>query len=660
MDPGIFLFFLIPVFSHSSSTSATMRELYGAIGRHNGTNKNCSEKLKHMVDNFLTDPNFFSSLLYSGKGLNDLGNYKYCIADPANRYILMQLNGFFAPLAIGICGPAECRQEDYGVLKPTIIEIVNWLIANASKTIKLEFKASQLDFVDSVQREKDFVFFSPLAIAAFSFIGIVIVVNIIATVYKAPEDPNGTVSTKMKVLKCFDIRKNWSAILSTNSNEPDLKVLNGLRVFSMAWVILGHTFFHTKNGFATNFFDVADFIKDIDYSHILSAPYSVDIFFFMGSFLAVYITIAIAKDKKWVNPLMVYLHRIIRMMPLFFVTLLIFCYVMPLLGGGPAFYNYYNKVDVDCKNYWYYTLTFINNFTSVSNDCISHTWYISIDTQFYLLVPLVAILYCRKRVATLLLVLGLFVASSAGILALALHYQLTPIYLKLPTGDMMKNYFEMYYNVPHTRINPYLLGMLAGFTYYEYKTGENTLLAKYAKALQSSRVLRYITYVVCLAITVVLMLATYYFNKYPLDIPRSVEILYLIFSRPLFVLCTFGIFFPAMLGRGRVQNLLCSGSAFIPLGRLTYGAYLLHPCVMIMHNLSEQRGSYFEFSSLMLQFFGYLAVSFGASLVVTGLFESPVVCLDKVFLRPKMKPKKVAIEEEGTSLIANKYNGTLN
>lgn len=219
---------------------------------------------------------------------------------------------------------------------------------------------------------------------------------------------------------------------------------------------------------------------------------------------------------------------------------------------------------------------------------------------------------------------------------------------------MLKHYFEDYYNVPYTRINPYLIGIFAGLIYYEQHTEQNTIFAKYARALQSSPILRYTIYVASLSITTILLIATCYFDKYPYEISGGLEKLYLIFSRSLFIVCTFGLFFPAMLGKGRVQNALFSCSFYIPFSRITFGAYLLHPCLMIMTSFSEKKGTYFEHYPLLLKFFGYLLFSFGLSFVVSGFYESSVVCLDKEFLQPKKKPKKGESVEEITSLVSTR------
>ena len=47
-----------------------------------------------------------------------------------------------------------------------------------------------------------------------------------------------------KVLNWFSIRKNAHAILySENKSDKNLDVLNGVRVLSIGWVVLGHSLF---------------------------------------------------------------------------------------------------------------------------------------------------------------------------------------------------------------------------------------------------------------------------------------------------------------------------------------------------------------------------------------------------------------------------------
>lgn len=93
-----------------------------------------------------------------------------------------------------------------------------------------------------------------------------------------------------------------------------MDVLNGLRVFSIAWVILGHTFFYTMSGPIQNAtvwpFQLMDMLS---FSFVLSAPFSVDIFFWLSGFLGTYILLTSMKKKKgrMVPFWMTVLHRVL-------------------------------------------------------------------------------------------------------------------------------------------------------------------------------------------------------------------------------------------------------------------------------------------------------------------------------------------------------------
>lgn len=142
--------------------------------------------------------------------------------------------------------------------------------------------------------------------------------------------------------------------------------------------------------------------------------------------------------------------------------------------------------------------------------------------------------------------------------------------MKLVKGNTVKYYFEYYYNVPHTRIAPYLIGMLAGLIYYEDQADYDNVFTKFAKLLQNSSILRYIIYFVSAIVIICLIQSIYFFDKYPDETPYLIEKTYLVFAKSLFVLALLGIIFPAMLSKGRIQNTLLSSSIYIPLGRITY------------------------------------------------------------------------------------------
>ena len=44
----------------------------------------------------------------------------------------------------------------------------------------------------------------------------------------------------MKVLLCFSLLRNTRAIISTQAPQGAIESINGIRVISMWWIILGH------------------------------------------------------------------------------------------------------------------------------------------------------------------------------------------------------------------------------------------------------------------------------------------------------------------------------------------------------------------------------------------------------------------------------------
>lgn len=142
-------------------------------------------------------------------------------------------------------------------------------------------------------------------------------------------------------------------------------MLNGLRVLSITWVILGHTFFYSLNGPVQNVpgFPL-ELMDTFSFAFVLSAPFSVDIFFWLSGFLGAYILLTGMKKKKgrMVPFWMACLHRVLRLWPLYIATLLLFWGIMTILGDGPIYWNYDYVYSSSCNKYWWSHLIFINNF----------------------------------------------------------------------------------------------------------------------------------------------------------------------------------------------------------------------------------------------------------------------------------------------------------
>lgn len=114
-----------------------------------------------------------------------------------------------------------------------------------------------------------------------------------------------------KFLLTFSISTNGSKVLSTEAPPPTaVQAVNGVRVLSMSWVILGHTYIFLISNFK-NLIPVApELIHRWTFQIVLNAIFSVDSFFLLSGLLVSYLTLhELEKRNGKINWLLFYFHR---------------------------------------------------------------------------------------------------------------------------------------------------------------------------------------------------------------------------------------------------------------------------------------------------------------------------------------------------------------
>eukprot|EP01022_Parablepharisma_sp_SALTPOND_P028563 TRINITY_DN71154_c0_g1_i1.p1 TRINITY_DN71154_c0_g1~~TRINITY_DN71154_c0_g1_i1.p1 ORF type:complete len:714 (+),score=31.21 TRINITY_DN71154_c0_g1_i1:128-2143(+) len=628
-----------------SRTQNTTGKMYQILTEYPKGSIECTEKVQYIINSLFTDPSVTSFLSYSGKGLNDLGDYKNCIRKEASRYILLQIYGLPANVAMGFCVPKECKENDYTGLKEHIASVMTKAFAADKKTpLERNLTKNEVVFTDPIQRKSARNFFTRGFYWSVLYLALFVTLTIAATVVSSDEKEQTVLKS---ALSCFDFTKNVKAIFTIpQGRDQDLAIFNGIRVISMLWVILGHTFYYTRHGYVTNILDLPEFLTTFWNSYILSGPFSVDVFFFLSGFLATYLAVKQGNGKG--TFIQTYVHRLLRIFPLYVLTMVLYMFILPLLGDGPGFFNFYHEVDHNCSKYWMYNLLFLNNFVPHNHECMGYTWYLANDMQFFILTPLLVYLYLKRRSLGYYAVIFLGLTCTTIGIALSIKYNLSASYMKFT-----EDYFERYYQRPYNRISPYLVGILAAYGYHEYKKGYNTWFTKFTEALKSSTILRWGVCFISFTIMFWLVHAIYWLNKYPESWEGWPDVLYLLLSKPLFVLCLFALLYPAMINRGRLMQAIFGHPLFIPLARTTFGAYLFHPMLMIYMSMNEKKGVYFEQETLLIKFVGFAVISYAMSIVMTAMFESPISRLDKLRSASKtegerkgVNPKELHTKEE--------------
>ena len=236
-------------------------------------------------------------------------------------------------------------------------------------------------------------------------------------------------------LKYFNMIENCKQLMkSTTQGEGDrTDVLNGVRVCAMGHVVLAHTFFYFTHASIINIQDGFDIIQQKWLTLITVGTYAVDVFFFLSGFLATYITLARMHKRggKGEGCLTVVLHRWIRLFPLYAYVMLFTTGILPLFASGPTYFLYVDRNLSSCSDTWWAHLLYVNNFRGLlpnhSDRCISWTWYLANDFQFFLLAALIVPIYYHLPKLSISILIGVQAASfiATTVLAVLNHHNLS-------------------------------------------------------------------------------------------------------------------------------------------------------------------------------------------------------------------------------------------
>ena len=232
----------------------------------------------------------------------------------------------------------------------------------------------------------------------------------------------------------------------------------------MLWVVMGNTFINAIIG-SINILSMDHIIKRPFILIIEAGLLTPDIFFFIGGFFMAY---QFAKDltpatKKL--PMRV-LSRLVRVLPAYMLTIMIWYAMFMHWGSGPRWVPNQEYSNL-CGNMWR-SMFFIDNFVNNGQTlCMSWAFYTQVEFQMFLCGIVLLMVYCRTRLGSLLLALGLVIYSwTINLIYTQEHNQQYPI-----TIEALAKYQIYIFDIfikPHTRWTPYFFGMYVGLAYADY------------------------------------------------------------------------------------------------------------------------------------------------------------------------------------------------
>ncbi|OWF53651.1 nose resistant to fluoxetine protein 6-like [Mizuhopecten yessoensis] len=424
------------------------------------------------------------------------------------------------------------------------------------------------------------------------------------------------------ILVAFSVYTNGAKLLNTSAPPGSLTALNGIRFLSMTWVILGHTY-STGMNYVHN---VSTFwpkmIERWTFQAIINALVSVDTFFALSGLLVSYLFMReMEKTKGKMNWGLFYFHRFWRLTPPYMLVLFVEVTLTRYFANGPFWPEGGFEKDF-CEDTWWTNLLYINNLVKTDKTCFAWAWYLANDMQFFVLSPLMLVpLFYSKFIGMavcLAFLTGTFIATGV----ISTKYDL-PVSTFIPS----EKYFDYYYIKPWTRMGPYIIGIMAGYLLYRSKLRYNM-----------HRVLNLLGWAVATTMACVVLYGLYEPLRGNETLSTEVSALYNTVHRSIWGACVCWVIFSCANGSGGFVNTLLSWSGFVPLSRLTYCAYLVHPILQFTVYSSLRQLFVMRDLSMITYFLAFLVMAYGVAFVVSLAFESPMMGLEKaIFKRGKKK-----------------------
>ncbi|XP_054712749.1 O-acyltransferase like protein-like [Uloborus diversus] len=531
------------------------------------------------------------------------------------------------------CVPSTCTREDIYIIFSKVMEMQG-----------IEFDV----FVPHCEVKQEKIIFSTSEIVIMCVFGILIFLGITATLtdlflkftsHETSYQENQ--SFGVKCLLCFSFYTNTLRLLKKDTSPDSIKIFHGMKVITILWVMVNHTYYYLNFQSCTALLKARNTGKEIAFQLIANGFLNVETFFFISAVLVAYGTMK-SKERKF-NVFLYIFRRFWRLTPPFMLVVSA-VFLVQYIGSGPVWKEtVVDQLTERCKAKWWSNLLYINNFIPSAEMCLQWTWYIPVDTHLYL-VSLIVLIPLKKNPRLAFMMNGLFLVAGTIITAANhLYYGLHPTAVYAFSHPDDSNYFiDRGYFRTYVHCSTYCVGLTVGY-----------ILATKQK-IRIPLALNLLGWVVAFVSALTVLYGVYEWNQG--NVPGIiVSTMYACTSKFVWSLALAWVTVTCMTGNGGIATSILSWEAFVPFARLTYMTYLIHPIIHMVYTGSTRTLIQTDHRALLYYYLGDVVLSFICAYPLSLLFESPFMCLEKVFFS-RGRPAKIeekSSNQEKTDAIDN-------
>ena len=358
---------------------------------------------------------------------------------------------------------------------------------------------------------------------------------------------------------------------AVNSNRSYYPALDGLRGVAILLVVFLHNF---------------DFMNYFFFGWL-----GVDLFFVLSGFLITDILLNTVNDKNFLRNF--YMRRVLRIFPLFYLTLIICLLILPSIKSLSLDFHYYTE-----NQFWLWTYlqNWLYAFKEPQGDKILlHTWSLAVEEQFYLVWPATILLIRKPKI---LLIISITVLLAVGFTRYAIW--------TFKIEDLA--YASLY---TFTRIDGICIGCMLALI----MRINADFLKKYTVAI-------------------VLLMALINFGFYFLNNRNADTLPYLALVGYTTFAILFGILvYEAVIGESKIIQLIFNNRILKFFGKISYGLYVYHwPVYVLLF-------PFFKHFIIINTNIAYRMAELGSGIIVTAISVIVSVISYRYFEKPFLKLK---------------------
>ncbi|GBN65246.1 Nose resistant to fluoxetine protein 6 [Araneus ventricosus] len=436
----------------------------------------------------------------------------------------------------------------------------------------------------------------------------------------------------IKCLLCFSFYTNTMRLLKRDDSKDSIKIFHGMRVITILWVILNHTYFYTNLQAFSGLLNAREFGRQKAFQLIANGFLNVETFFFISAVLVAYGVMKMKETK--LNVFLFIFRRLWRLTPPFMFVIAT-VYILPHIGSGPVWKEtVVDGLSKKCAATWWTNLLYINNFIPSSEMCLQWTWYIPVDTHMYFLSLFVLIPLKRNPKLAFLMNGVIFISGIVVSVISNVYYNLHPtaIYVYNHPDDI-NHFIERGYFRTYLHLSTYCVGLTVGY-----------LLAT-RKNLRIPLQINIIGWLTSFLLGLSVLYGVYEWNQG--NVPGiAMSTVYTCTNKLVWSLALAWVTFSCITGNGGIITSILSWEAFVPFGRLTYMAYLIHPIIQFIYIGSTRTLIETTHRAFVIMYLSNVILAFMCAYFFSLLFESPFMALEKVFLGVGRNSTKKPIPSE--------------